>query len=191
MAQILPGQRTNWTIAELEPIAARDEWHRYEIIAGELFVTRAPHWGHQRAIRRISFELEAWSQRTGLGEPMPGSGLVFSEHDSVIPDLVWIGKDRLERYLDAAGHLTGAPELVVEVLSAGSENQRRDREAKLQLYGAQGVKEYWLVDWRQQQIEVYRLQADKLQKVALFGGAQQLTSLLLPGFSCVVAALFA
>lgn len=86
MAQLLPSQRTNWTLAALEPLAARDEWHRYEIIAGELFVSRAPHWGHQRAIRRTSFELEAWSQRTGLGEPMPGSGLVFPERDSVIPD---------------------------------------------------------------------------------------------------------
>nr|WP_316964431.1 hypothetical protein [Acaryochloris sp. CCMEE 5410] len=31
-----------WTTADIESLAA-DEWKRYEIIDGELFVTRAPH----------------------------------------------------------------------------------------------------------------------------------------------------
>jgi len=41
----------------------------------------------------------------------------FSESDNVIPDVVWASNERLERLLDEAGHLTAAPELVVEVLS--------------------------------------------------------------------------
>lgn len=41
-----------WTIADLE-ILATDEWKRYEIIDGELFVTRAPHIGHQDTVGRI------------------------------------------------------------------------------------------------------------------------------------------
>jgi len=55
----------------------------------------------------------------------------FSESDNVIPDVVWASNERLERLLDEAGHLTAAPELVVEVLSPGKKNERRDREAKL------------------------------------------------------------
>jgi len=48
--------------------------------------------------------------------------------------------------LDDEGHLTGAPELIVKVLSAGVTNEGRDKEAKLKLYFLKGVQEYWIVD---------------------------------------------
>lgn len=44
---------------------------------------------------------------------------------------------------------------MVEVLSSGEENERRDRQAKLKLYSSRGVQEYWIADWRLKQIEVY------------------------------------
>ncbi|WP_407646618.1 Uma2 family endonuclease [Gloeocapsopsis crepidinum] len=52
--------------------------------------------------------------------------------------------------------MTAAPELVVEVLSFGGENERRDKEVKLKLYSSRDVQEYWIVDWQKQQIEVCR-----------------------------------
>ena len=42
MSQPLP-DTIHWTTADLDLLAA-DEWKRYEIIDGELFVTRAPHF---------------------------------------------------------------------------------------------------------------------------------------------------
>jgi Uma2 family endonuclease len=42
------------------------------------------------------------------------------------PDVIWISKERLATLVDEEGHLTGAPELVIEVLSPGSTNERRD-----------------------------------------------------------------
>ncbi|QEI40837.1 hypothetical protein BMF77_01415 [Dolichospermum sp. UHCC 0315A] len=41
--------------------------------------------------------------------------------------MVWISNQRLATLLDNDGHLTGAPELVIEVLSAEGENERRDK----------------------------------------------------------------
>ena len=38
-----------------------------------------------------------------------------------------------------------APEIVIEILSPGSSNQRRDRQIKLSLYSAREVGEYWIV----------------------------------------------
>lgn len=58
-----------------------------------------------------------------------------------------------------------APELIVEVLSPGTQNERRDREMKLKLYAERGVQEYWILDWRIQQLEVYRRQAALLRLV--------------------------
>ncbi len=42
--------RMRWTSADLELLPQDDR--RYEIIDGELLVTRAPHWGHQKAAGR-------------------------------------------------------------------------------------------------------------------------------------------
>lgn len=58
--------------------------------------------------------------------------------------------------MDDAGHLTSAPELAVEVLSIETRNEERDRTAKRKLYETQGVQEYWILDWRLQQVEIYR-----------------------------------
>ncbi len=86
----------------------------------------------------------------------PSRLLVFTDADNVIPDVVWVSRERLAVLLDEAGHLTGAPELVVEVLSPDNENDRRDRELKLKLYSERGVQEYWIIDWQKQQVEAYR-----------------------------------
>ena len=97
---------------------------------------------------------------------------------------------RLATALWADGKFHEAPELVIEVLSPGSVNERRDREAKLQLYSRRGVSEYWIVDWRLRSIDVYRRDQAQLHYVATLFEAETLESPLLPGFSCAVGALF-
>jgi Uma2 family endonuclease len=181
--------RIRWTTTDLSLLP--DSSNRYEIIDGELFVTRAPHRGHQKAILNTAAELRNWSLATGLGETVPTPGIIFTDADNVIPDVVWISKERLAVSLDEAGHLTVAPELVVEVLSPGIENERRDREAKLKLYASRGVQEYWIVDWQRQQVEIYRRQLIGLQLVGTLLSTDELTSPLLPDFICSVARLFA
>ena len=97
--------------------------------------------------------------------------------------------ERLALVLDDAGHLTAAPELVVEVLSPGEENERRDRQVKLKLYATQGVREYWIVDRLLQQIQIYRREQATLVLAATLFSSDNLTPLL-PGFNCSVASLF-
>jgi Uma2 family endonuclease len=182
-------ERVRWTIADLELLAA-DEWKRYEIIDGELFVTRAPHIRHQDAGGNIYIELQIWSRTSGLGKAILSPGIIFSDADNVIPDMVWISNDRLATIVDIEGHLTGAPELIVEVLSEGSNNQRRDREAKFKLYSTKGVQEYWIVNWRLQQVEIYRRQNVLLVQVATLFANDVISSPLLPSFSCQVKQFF-
>ncbi|HEY5864475.1 MAG TPA: Uma2 family endonuclease, partial [Candidatus Tectomicrobia bacterium] len=135
--------------------------------------------------------LYTWSQHTRLGRPFPAPGVIFAEDEDVAPDVVWMSHDRLAGAWDQAGHLTRTPELVIEVLSPGRANERRDREAKLGLYSRQGVDEYWIVDWRAQTVDVYRQQAGALVPVAQLTRQDTLTSPLLPGFACAVGTLFA
>lgn len=178
-----------WTASDLE-LLSTDEWKRYEIIDGELFMTRAPHFGHQYAIGQLHARLLFWSEETGLGQPIFSPGLVFSDTDNVIPDLVWVSRERLATIVDEDGHLTAAPELVVEVLSAGSSNERRDREVKLKLYSVKGVQEYWIVDWRARQVAIYCRENAQLQAVSTLLTTDRLTSPLLPGFQCPVDRCF-
>lgn len=178
-----------WTTEDLELLP--DNGNRYEIIDGELIVTRTPHWMHQKVCGRTFSGLDAWSQSTGLGRAAINPGIIFSDTDNVIPDVVWASNERLAALLDNAGHLTAAPELVVEVLSPGSENERRDKVAKLKLYSTRGVQEYWIVNWQTQQIEAYRREQAALKLVATLFVNDQLTTPLLPGFVCAAGQLFA
>jgi Uma2 family endonuclease len=180
--------RGRWRSADLELLP--DNGVRYEIIEGELFMAKSPHWHHQRTCVNIGLELQTWSRSSGLGQASINPGILFSDADNVIPDVVWASHERLAVLLDEAGHLMGAPELIVEVLSIGAQHERRDREAKLKLYEMYGVREYWIVNWRLKQVEVYRRENMLLCLVATLLSEDTITSPLLPGFVCPVERLF-
>lgn len=180
----------SWTTADLDAMPDDGGWLRHEIIEGELLVTRAPHIRHQSVGGNIHFELESWSRQTKLGKPFQAPGVVFTPTDAVIPDLVWASQSRLEGGVDAAGHFTIAPELMVEILSPGEQNEQRDKSIKLKLYSRYGVQEYWIVNWQFQTLEIYRRTDTQLQLVATLLAGDILTSPLLPGFSAEIDRLF-
>ena len=183
------GSSVCWTTADLS-IFEGDRSNRYEIIDGELFVTRAPDWKHQKTCVNIGSTLKNWSDQSELGETAVAPGIIFSDSDNVIPDVVWASHERLRLLLDDAGHLMAAPELVVEVLSSGKQNERRDRQSKLKLYSVRGVYEYWIVDFRQESVEVYRREQNILVLAATLYNQDVLTSPHLPGFSCLISRFF-
>jgi Uma2 family endonuclease len=163
---------------------------RYEIIDGELFVSKAPGLEHQYVCVVLASALHVWCTTVGHGRAYGAPGLVFAEDDDVIPDLVWIGEERLAIGRDAAGHITVGPELAIEVLSPGSANERRDREVKLGLYSRRNVTEYWIVDWRRHTVDVFHRAGDGLTRVVTLRDGDTLTSPLLPGFEQRVVELW-
>jgi Uma2 family endonuclease len=182
------GTTLRWISADLEVLP--DDGKHYEIIDGELYVSRQPGYHHQYACTQLSGALVVWSNQTSMGVTLQAPGVVFADDDDVAPDAVWISRERLALALDRAGHVRTAPELVVEVLSPGSANERRDREVKLKLYSRRGVSEYWIVDWQQRKVEVYRRQDLVLHLVTMLYATDTLTSPLLPGFACPLVRLF-
>ena len=177
-----------WTIHDLDALP-ENEWIRREIIAGELFVTRAPHWKHQNLISKIGTKLEEWSEKH-FGLVIPGPGIISSLENSVIPDLVWVSDQRLAEIEDEAGHFTDFPELIVEVLSSGEKNIYRDKQAKLKLYSQGGVQEYWIVDRFRKELEIYRQEKGQLMLVETLTDRDLATSPLLPNFSLSIAEIF-
>jgi Uma2 family endonuclease len=182
-----------WTIADLDALPeTTDGWrNRYEIIDGELFVSRAPGDEHQYCCARFVMDLGTWNDETGLGEVLVGPGVIFSIENAVEPDVIWISHERLARFEEADRHLHGAPELVVEVLSPGTANRRRDLDRKLRLYSERGVLEYWAGDPQTATVQVHRPGPTReMVLVATLGRGDTLTSPNLPGFAADVARLF-
>ena len=177
-----------WTSRDLEMMP--DDGKLYEIVDGELYVSKQPHYHHQHLCLRLGGLLDAWCLQTGGGEVNAAPGLIFGENDDVAPDLVWNSRERLATALKDDGKLHVAPELVVEVLSPGMTNEHRDREIKLKLYSRHGVSEYWIVSWRERRIEVYRRMETVLTLVSTLYENDMLQSPLLPGFACPVSKLF-
>ncbi|MEM7133306.1 MAG: Uma2 family endonuclease [Chloroflexota bacterium] len=180
--------RGPWRSSDLELLP--ENGSRYEIIDGELLMSKSPHWHHQAACGNVYMALKLWSRQQGKGAVAVTPGVIFADADDVIPDVVWISDERLVALMDDAGHLTGAPELAVEVLSFGARNEERDRTAKRKLYETQGVQEYWILDWRIKQVEIYHRENGELRRTATLLKDDTLTSPLLPEFSCLVSELF-
>src|SRR6266849_1814524 len=89
-----------------------DNGNRYEIIEGELYVSRQPGFEHQFTCNQVQYLLTEWNAQTGLGVVLPAPGVIFAEDDDVAPDVIWITRERLEESVDHVGHLHTAPELV-------------------------------------------------------------------------------
>lgn len=179
-----------FTSADLERMPEIDGV-RYEIVDGELLVSRQPVEQHQYVCTVLTYELHGWDMTTGRGMTVIAPGLAFSNDDDVIPDLVWISHERRAQALDAQGHYRIAPELVIEVLSPGALNERRDREVKLGLYSRRNVQEYWIANWREHTVDIYRATGVTLNLVATLSDGDIITSPLLPGFACPVTRLWA
>lgn len=177
-----------WNSRDLEMLP--DDGKRYEIVDGELYVWKQPHWEHQFVCGQVFALLQAWSSQTKTGIANLAPGLIFGEEDDVAPDVIWISRERLATALQKDGKLHLAPEIVIEVLSPGTANEHRDREIKLKLYSRRGVKEYWIVDWQGRQLEIYQREEGILVLDRTLYGTDVLQSPLLPGFACKVDQLF-
>jgi Uma2 family endonuclease len=169
------------TIADLESMP--EDGNRYEVIEGELFVSRAPSLIHQSIVGNVFFAFNSYLRENPIGKVWPGPGVIFSDFSGVIPDVIYISNER-RREIATGARVLGAPDLIIEILSPGTENERRDRHAKRQLYRKYGVKEYCIVDPERSAIAIYR--TSKLKLVAKLGFRDQVTTPLLPGFRCSV-----
>lgn len=166
-----------------------DDGNRYELIEGELFVSRAPSLSHQAIIANLLTLLKVFLAQHPLGKVWPTPGVIFDNHNAVIPDIIFIRQERIPE-IAADDKVMGAPDLAIEIVSPGAENARRDRVVKLQTYSKFGVREYWVVDGYRRTIEVYRLEQGALALVVELTSRDQLTSPLLPEFSCQVRDVF-
>ncbi|MBA3355026.1 MAG: Uma2 family endonuclease [Pyrinomonadaceae bacterium] len=175
------------TVAELD--ACPDDGNRYELIEGELFVSRAPRLPHQLVLHNLQVALASYLKQNPIGKVVPGPGAVFSDYNAVIPDLVFVRNESWDRIV-ADERFVQAPDLVIEILSPGKQNRERDLSIKRQLYSRYGVEEYWIVDPENRGIEVFRQLEQSLEKVSTVRDHETLKSSILPGLELDVHTIF-
>ena len=129
---------------------------------------------------RLTGDLFGYVGREGLGEVIVGPlDVVFSEFAVVVPDAVYISKQRASVLTEI--NIQGAPDLIIEAISGAT--AIRDRTTKLKLYGRFGVQEYWIIDPTGPAAEIYLRGEEGLSLAAKLSAVNALASPMFPGFS--------
>jgi Uma2 family endonuclease len=140
---------------------------RCEVIDGEIYdMTPAPTTDHQDVTGAI-YRL--------IGNHLDGKKLlcrvfvspvdvILSEKDVVQPDVVIVcDRSKIQRR-----GIFGAPDVVFEVLSPGTEV--KDRKSKMELYAVSGVKEYFLVNPDLEFVERHIVHEDGHKGIGVYHG---------------------
>lgn len=99
-------------------------------------------------------------------------GVILDDANTPEPDVFWIKEDG--RCKQGSRYWEGPPDLIVEVLSAGT--ARIERKQKFDLYEQYGVSKYWMLDPDAKWLEVYTLADANYQRVGLFEAGETFTS---------------
>lgn len=129
---------------------------RMELIDGILYDIASPTAVHQTIILQVSLQI------MNILDSSDGDCQVFiapldvqfeaDDKDTLLqPDLLVVCEK--EKYVNETGRILGAPDMIMEVLSPSTRG--KDRIIKLNKYGQKGVKEYWIVDPDNMEIQVY------------------------------------
>ena len=161
----------------------------YELINGILMKKSAPQPRHQRISRKLLRLMDNFIQDKSLGEIFYSPIDVFLDDENVPqPDLVFVSNARSSIVDDREGIL-GVPDLVVEIISPSS--MRLDRVIKKELYEAFAVPEYWLIDPKNDAIEVFAFQNGRYKSVAFANDLnEKIASTVLIGFEVSLSDIF-
>ena len=181
------GMATSAAFRELE--FPDNDLFDYELINGLLVRKQSPTLKHQRISRRISTALNNFALKTGIGEMLYAPlDVVLDDNNVYHPDIIFVKKDRASILDEVEQVVIGAPDLVVEILSKSTIVY--DRGAKKDIYERYGVREYWLVDQRTNNIEVYSYADQRYKLIDNYDETGTLKSLTLEGFEMDIETVF-
>jgi Uma2 family endonuclease len=179
-----------WKVAYLFP--PQGEWteedylalntnHLVELSEGFLEVLEMPTTIHQMLVFYLAGLLSVFVSPRGLGTVLLAPLRIrLWPHKFREPDVVFMHKDHSDRVGDKFWQ--GA-DLIMEVVSDGPEDRKRDLETKPLEYARAGIPEYWIVDPQNETITVLQLADSQYVEHGKFAKGTQATSALLEGFS--------
>jgi Uma2 family endonuclease len=142
-----------------------------ELLHGEVIMSPAPELRHQELVFALAKLIEELAE-SGKVRLSPVD--VYLDDENIVqPDVLWTAPDSPCRVVEGK-YLSGAPELVIEVLSPGT--ARHDRGKKFTLYEKCGVREYWLADLIGDYFEVFVNGASGFIRQGLYGPDESFVS---------------
>jgi Uma2 family endonuclease len=185
LARLFPNQG-RWTV---EDYLALDTGRLVEYSDGFLEFPPMPTMAHQDILQFLFELLKAYIVAHQLGKvyvaPVP---IRLGAREYREPDVFYLSTPRVE---EAQGAYPRGADLVMEVVSGGREDRKRDLIKKRYDYAQAGIPEYWIVDPREGVITVLRLEGDEYAEHGRFGAGQVASSHLLPGFVVAVDEVWA
>ncbi len=149
-----------------------------ELVYGVVREPPAPLYGHQKAVGQLFYLLKEHVEKATLGDVCVSPiDVVLDEAAALVvqPDVIFVSKQRSSIIQHC---IVGAPDIVVEVVSPGTEH--RDRTVKLAWYRRYGVRECWIANPHTRTIDV----VDCLTGLAeSFTSAEAVRSHVLPSFA--------
>ena len=170
-------------------LALGETEERLELCDGVLYLMSSASKDHQFLLARLLMCFELYLDGFALppAEVYQDITTILSAglRRAVEPDLVVILAGRG----DVGGriHVEGAPDLVVEILSS---DRSHDLVYKRRVYAEAGVREYWVVDPRDDTVMVLELQGSGYVERGVLGVGDTLTTPLLPGLAIPLADVF-
>ena len=162
------------------------EQDRRELIEGDFYMAPAPNIRHQTISGNLGMILRDFVRRNKLGVVLLApTDVVLSDLNVVQPDILYISNERRE--IITENNISGAPDLVVEILSPSTAS--RDRELKLGLYARFGVREYWIVDPDESSVQVMELGTEGYDTIGCYDSGE-VESSVLPGFHIAIDEIF-
>lgn len=138
----------------------QEDYDRYEIINGEVYMRSIPVLNHQRIVSNILRIFNNYLDDKD-DEVFYNIDTFFDKDNQYMPDIVVVCNPNIIK----EDGIHGVPNLVVEVISKTTAS--RDRNEKFVKYEQYGVKEYWIVDPFMKCVEVYHLKDSKFLKSAI------------------------
>lgn len=179
--------------AEIRPLTVHDYRELpegppyYQLIEGDLYMAPSPDLFHQDILFNVAYLIRQYLEKHPIGSVhIAPSDVQLSDLNVYQPDVYFVSKSR--KSIRTRQGATGAPNLVVEVLSPRT--AKLDRGMKRTVYARTGVEELWLVDPETRQVQVYHLQKSADLPAATYGEKQKFESRLFPGLKIQVAKVF-
>lgn len=161
---------------------------RYQLIEGELVKMAGPNDPHQVFIGDLYIEATLQVRALGIGETrISPYDAAIDEHNTFQPDMLFVSNER--RHIFDGHGVTGAPDLVVEVLSEST--RQRDLNVKLPVYARNGVREMLAVDVNAESIAKYIGDGQSMTLARVYVPDDVLTSDAMPGVAIDLAPIFA
>lgn len=168
------------------------EDQKAEFINGSVVTHSPAAEDHNEVVINLGGTANFFATIRQLGKVRVEKALVGMTRNDYEPDIAFWRKETSDRF-EPSMNVYPMPDLIIEVLSPGKENIKRDTETKFKDYAAHRVPEYWIIDPKKKTVEQYLLSDTMPDTYELYKKAiltDNIESIAMTGFAIPVRAIF-